>query len=157
VIEAARAGRYMHGNGAMWYVTDMMGNKFMIDTVNGTITTCPEYSASEPHTNNMVANELENWLMIVDAEQSFHSSMPRHRAMDMIRDAARNGGLFHTNGAQWYIDAAGTVVAIDLFGGPISNEVQFTSYSAHAAWKYKKAQGASRTVISEDIKKYLSI
>jgi hypothetical protein len=154
VIEAARAGRYMHGNGAMWYLVDEQGRQVLIDTVNGTITPCPEYNASEPHVNNVVANELENWLMIVPAEQGYASQMPRWSAMEAVRSATASGRLLFTNGGQWFVEEGGTVVSYEL--GVNAPDSARYAYSIHGAWKYRRCT-TTRVIVTDDIRKFLDI
>ena len=155
VINAARTGRFMFGNGAQWYIVDESGQKVMLDTVNGTTTFCPEYTASQPRMNEELARGLEEWLMAVDTEPGYSTFIPRWSAMDAVRYAVRNNNLLFTNGGQWYIEQGGTVVSYEL--GVNAPESARYAYSIHGAWKYMRAIGTERTKISEETRKFLSI
>jgi hypothetical protein len=154
IISACRSGRFFFGNGAMWYILDDQGRQVMIDTVNGTATFIPDYMPEMPaHSNEMVARSIEEFLMNSSAGYTSEAEMPRYQAMDMIRRATRDGGLWFTNGAQWYIEYCGGIQAVELLN---SQSVKVRVYSQLASYQYKRWT-SHKAVVTDDIKKFLDI
>jgi len=160
VINAARNGRYMFGNGAMWYIVDGFGSKVMINTVEGTKTMVPNYQGT-PVTDHATADSLEQFLAQTDASDWNQTTMPYYTARDIVAQAAQKNELLFTNGGQWYINSHGTVIMVEL--GMMVNEngrqmARVNAASLHAAWKYRRFNGeATRATVDGDTKKYLGI
>ena len=144
VINAAENGRYMYGNGAMWYIVDGFGQKVLINTVDGTRTLIPNYNAAEAHTDLRTAQSLVSFLEKSDRQAGYESTMPYYQAKQMVADAARKNELLFTNGGQWYINYSGTVVVVELGCIRRENGREMASMSAmnlHAAWGYRRFNG----------------
>jgi hypothetical protein len=154
VISACRTGRFFFGNGAMWYILDDQGRQVMIDTVNGTTTFVPDYMPeTDPHTNESTARSIEEFLMNSSAGYVSEGELPRYQAMDMIRRATADGGLWFTNGCQWYIEYCGGIQAVELLS---TSQVKVKVYSQLASYQYKRWTG-KRAVVTSDIKQFLDI
>jgi hypothetical protein len=134
IISAAREGRYMHGNGAQWFIV-LRNEKVMIDTINGTTTPCPEYSAAEAHVDMETADNLERFLTSTQPNPTHKVEMYMGRAREMVKKAVNNNALLFTNGGQWYVkngDYAVAVVNLAIRTQKVTIEVM----DVHASWAY---------------------
>lgn len=65
IIDAAREGRYCHGNGAIYCIVDRVGNHQVIDLnggMFGTMTLVSQPNPVEPHVSISTATNLEDFL-----------------------------------------------------------------------------------------------
>lgn len=154
IISACRSGRYIFGNGAMWYLVDEQGRQIVIDTVNGTTAFIPDYMPEmDPHTNESTARSIEEFLMNSSAGYTSEGELPRYEAMEMVRRATRDGGLWFTNGCQWYVEYCGAIQAVELLN---SQSVKVKVYSQLASYQYKRWT-SHKAVVTDDIKRFLDI
>lgn len=162
VINAAENGRYMYGNGAMWYIVDNYGQKVMINTVNGTRELIPSYNAAEAHTDLHTAKSLIKFLEKTERQAGYESTMPYHKAKQVVAEAVRKNELLFTNGGQWYINYSGTVVVVELGYSHRENGQEMATVNAmslHAAWGYRRFNGGEhvRHQICDATRKFLGI
>jgi hypothetical protein len=138
----------------MWYLVDEQGRQVLIDTVDGTTRFVPDYMPeTHPHSNEMVARSIEEFLMNSSAGYTSEAEMPRWQAMDMIRRATRDGGLWFTNGAQWYVEYCGAIQCVELLN---TSQVKVRVYSQLASYQYKRWT-KTKAIVTSDIKKFLDI
>jgi hypothetical protein len=155
VIHAARNNRYMHGNGAQWFIVDNYGNNVMIDTTTqyAFATPVPEYKGTA-YTCHTTAINLENFLMRCHGE-FFHTQMAYHTAKRIVRDHVMDGNLMFTNGNQWYINNHGNVQCYEL--GVAGDWAPVVSYDALSSWRYIQSTGGGQAPVTAGIKEYLGI
>jgi hypothetical protein len=156
IIDAARNGRFMYGNGALWYIIDN-GNKVLLDTVNGTTTFIPEYNGVA-RVDMKVANELEAFLNATDSAPEYTSYINYDDATKIVVEAATRGDFLYNNGNQCYINYAGTVSVIELGVRYQDNKAAMHTKSLHGAWKYRRFNGENiKVTMTDSIKSWLSI
>lgn len=156
VIAAAKHGRYMYGNGAMWYIVDYTGHKVMINTINGTRELIPFYDGVA-HTSLQTAENLIEFLANADCAQDYLREMPYNSAVEMVADAVKDNELLFTNGGQWYINHGGTVVMVEL-SSSINGNARLYVKNMHSAWCYRRFNGEyTRHNASDETKKFLGI
>lgn len=161
VINAAKEGRYMYGNGAMWYIVDIYGQKVMINTVNGTKELIPTYNG-EARTDMRVAQDLEAFLSHEEAADVHTTEHNYMTARDMVATAARRNELLFTNGNLCYIKMSGTVVIAELGTQQYKKGQGYVTnvhaMSLHAAWKYLRFNGENtRVQLDDSLKSWLGI
>lgn len=156
VIEAAREGRFMYGNGAQWYVVTHTGTKVCIDTTADTTTVVPNYQGY-PRTNTNVAEDLEAFLLQWDIETDVRE-LPYTHAHDMVKTAIRENNVYYTNGSDWYITygySGSTVIRVTL--GVVAKTAPVEVYNQHSSWCYNKMTGGYKAVISDATKRYMGV
>ena len=151
VINAAKSGRYCHGNAAQWHIVDVQGNSLCIDTISGkTEVVTPNPVA--PHICLTTARNLEQLLMTEEAtnrsetvQYGYHSV--RNAALDILT-AAKNNGIYYFNGGQCTIDSGwGSVRVYDT---SVRGQVTIHTMGKMASWKYIKAMGGQKQQLSKE-------
>lgn len=162
VIEAAKSERFMHGNGAQWFIIDQWGQKVMVDTDAVKTVLVPDYSGM-PHYAWSTAQNIERMLLCTDGIIG-ETTLPYNRAFNRVRDHVADGDLVYTNGGQWTVYIGGTVMSFDLSTKDGSYGHNFPTarvsiFSAHASWKYMQIMGGNtfRAVVSESSKKFFGL
>lgn len=162
VIQAAKSERFMHGNGAQWFIIDQWGQKVMVDTDAVKTVLVPDYDGT-PHYAWSTAQNIERMLMCTDGIIG-ETTMPYDRAFNRVRDHVADGHLVHTNGGQWTVYIGGTVMSFDLSTKDGSYGHNFPTarvciFSAHASWRYMEMMGGNtyRHPVSESSKKFFGL
>lgn len=161
VIEAAREGRYMYGNGAMWYIVDTYGKKLCINHVTCEKEFIPSYEG-EARKDLHVAESLERWLATEDSVRAQESHMLYHTAKAQVAKHYLAGEVIFTNGNQWYIKPSWSnhVTVIEL-GVVINNHGQQSakvySFGIYQSWKYLRFNGTQSVRIDDSTKRYFGL
>lgn len=151
VMNAAREGRYMFGNGAEWYVTNEYGQKLVINTVRGTKQFCPSYVGT-PRVDMDVADRMRAFLLNAEKESSIPMNHRYWDAHDMVAYAVRHNNVMYTNGNDWWIRTGGSYVACVQLGIR-GTHTMVTFLSAHSSWCY--LQSNRPVLLTEATKQYM--
>jgi hypothetical protein len=143
VIEAAREGRYCHGNGSIYCIVDRMGDKkngwmgssnWVIDlngpsnfdftvkssigfTAQGSKTMVSERNPVAPHKDLRVAAQLEEFLSLHQGSVCSHEVSVDWQIRGCLKEAIKAGTeerCLHFNGGQLYFKVGGRVVVYDF-------------------------------------------
>ena len=139
VINAAKTGRFCHGNAAQWYIVDVQGNNLCIDTTSGKIEVVAPNPVA-PHVCLTTARNLEEFLMESEANYRIPVICKGHGAVSMaaqdILSAHKNGRVLHYNGGQCTINTGwGNVKVYDLC---VAGQVTIHNYDKLGSWKYMR-------------------
>lgn len=156
VINAAKTGNFVYGNGANWHITEN-GKDVFINTELGTVEVSNVASTAVVANDMNTVRNLEQFLMEADATMQtviidgFHN---RKMAVDAILHADKFGDLLYTNGAQYCVRTGGLVTIWDI---GTANRVAITYKGALASWQHLVANGGYTVSLSEDTKNYIRI
>ena len=155
VIDACNNGRYMHGNGAQWYIINTDNNKVCIDTTTSTpVTTLVPSYTGEAYTNYTTARNLEDFLMSCHGEIT-ETKRPYDMAKRYVRDLVMDGYCVYINGGQWYMNVNGNVSCYEL--GALGEWATVRYYDALSSWRYLQSTGGGKATVTQSIKDYLHI
>jgi hypothetical protein len=158
VIAAAKEGRYMYGNGAQWFIMDTYGKAVYINHIEGTRAFAPNYVGCTVDALAQ-AESLEKWLMSEVAEDPATTYMPYYTAKAQVAKHYMAGEVVFTNGNQWYIKPvySNYITVIELGTMVDGRDARVYSMSAHASWKYIRANGATPVEVNASTKQYFGL
>lgn len=156
VINAAKTGNYVYGNGANWHIVEG-GKDVFVNTQLGTVEVSNVASVAVAVTDMNTVRNIEQFLMSEEASMQtviingYHN---RKMAVDAILHADKFGDLLYTNGAQYSVRSGGLVTIWDI---GTANRVAVTYKGALASWQHLTANGGYTVKLSEDTKNYIRI
>jgi hypothetical protein len=155
IIHAARNGRYMHGNGAQWYIVDTYGNNVCIDTTteHAFAVPVPTYTGV-PSNCYSTASSLERFLMACDG-YVHTSEMQYHAAFNTVKKHIQDGNLVYKNGNHWYVRVNDNIICFEL--GIVRNVTVIHSYDALSSWRYIQSTTGNNCHVTDSTKKYFGI
>ena len=155
IIHAARNGRYMHGNGAQWYIVDTYGNNVCIDTTteHAYPVLVPTYTGV-PRDCYSTASNLERFLMACHGYIGT-SEIQYHTAFNMMKKHIQDGNLVYTNGNHWYVRVNDNIFCFEL--GIVRNVAVIHSYDALSSWRYIQSTTGSKCHVTDSTKQYFGI
>lgn len=153
ILNAARNGRYMHGNGRYWYIVSEYGTKVVLDTIDGTTNACPDYDGT-PRTDMDTVYSIERFLKAADKQDNIPCEYDYYTAKDIVRKAVQENNLLFTNGHQWYIKVGTHGVAIVPLG-ILTDKVTIEVMDCHSSWVYMQSN-ARPCILSDATKKYMN-
>lgn len=156
VINAAKAGNFVYGNGANWHITEN-GKDVFINTELGTVEVSNIATTAVLTSDMNTARNLEQFLMASEGTMQtvvidgYHN---RKMAVDAILHADAFGDLLYTNGAQYSVRSGSLVTIWDI---GTAGRVAITYKGALASWQHLTANGGYTVSLSEDTKNYIRI
>lgn len=153
VMNAAREGRYIHGNGRIYHINDYRGCTVSIDIMEGVATPEPRYIGI-PRRDFNAADSIRSYLMLAEQEITQPLHYRWNDAHRMVAQAVQSDSLLYTNGGQWWIQqGASYVTCVNL--AILADTAEVTHLNAHASWVYLQQQGTYRYKVSEETKRYM--
>lgn len=156
VINAAKTGNFVYGNGANWHIVEG-GKDVFINTQLGTVEMSNVASTAVKVTDMQAVRNINAYLMEADATmQTVHLDGYHNckMAVDAILWADKNNELLYSNGGQYAIKTGGLVTIWDI---GTRGRVIVTYKGAHASFKHLTAHGGYTVSLSEDTKNYIRI
>jgi len=137
VMNAARNGNYMFGNGADWYIVEN-NKKLHINTVSGSVDEVPNYNGT-PVVDMGTYNNLYRFLMQSDMQSGYDSTFAgfeyRHAIRSLI-EACEDGRVLFTNGGQWYVSPKNHKNTVMVYETSVRGTVKVHQMSYGASWRY---------------------
>lgn len=152
VIEAAREGRFMYGNGAQWYITTHANTKVCIDTISDTTTATPDYVGT-PRVDMDTVYSIERFLQTTSQEQAATVEYRYYDAKSIVKEAVNSNNLLFTNGNQWYVRVATNYVLMVTLGTQTSH-VTVHAMNMHASWVYMQENNRP-CILTDATRKYM--
>lgn len=140
VMEAAKNGGYMFGNGADWYIVEN-GKKLHINTVSGTVNEVPNYNGT-PVADMGTHNNLYSFLMQSEMQtgyDSVYTGFECRSAIKSLIEACQEGSVLFTNGGQWYVCPTNHKNTVMVYETSVRGTVKVHQMSYGAAWKYMQS------------------
>lgn len=156
VINAAKTGNFVYGNGANWHIVEDNKDVF-INTQLGTVEMSNVASTAVKVTDMNTVRNMQQFLMASESTtQTVHLDGYHNRkmAVDAILWANNNNDLLYSNGAQYCVRTGGLVTIWDIGA---KGRVTVTYKGALASWQHLTANGGYTVSLSEDTKNYIRI
>jgi hypothetical protein len=142
VMEAAKEGRFCHGNAGQWIILDKNGKMIEIDTNEGVVNR--ELNTPEQNPARVCMDTYDNissMLMTSKTEEAYTTvcSGPEYRkVMATLIEMIEDGRLKHTNGGIWTGVAKYHPGLIVSYTVSVRGQITFSQRSLAASWQYNR-------------------